>query len=177
MEVSHGTGTTSGRNVTHDATVRIDRSWPPREQARRIGQALNAGSVVDNVEIARGLELRWDSPPGPQNIYPNEHIVQPLVFGRHLYGYTVPAWTGSHPAPSDKHDVFIQLLRTILPLEPLQRHGEPVSASTVQSISLTLVPNHPVQGRMPFAMIHADRPMTGGASGVRVAGLIRDNQG
>jgi hypothetical protein len=159
-----------------DPTIRIDRSMAPQQQARAIGRALNREFVVAGVRVARGYELRWDRPPSNVNIYPREHIVQPLVFGSGLYGYTVPFWTGSMPAPSQKHDVFIQLLRTDLPLEPLERDGEPASDPHVETVELHLVPNHPLQGLMPYAEIvsafEADDPL----ADILSAGLTRDNR-
>jgi hypothetical protein len=57
---------------------------------------------------------------------------------------------------------------------PVPRLGQPHRSSPLLRTA-QLVPNHPLQGRMSFAMIHAVRAIDGEASGIRVAGLTRDN--
>jgi hypothetical protein len=154
--------------------VRISDAMSPHAQARAITKALDAGKTVSNVRVAIGSELRWKIPPTGLNIYVNAHVVQPLVFGRHLYGYTFAVWAESHPDPSEKHDVFIQLLRTDLPLLPLpHRDGMPQRHTAITS--LRLVPNHPLQGLMPYAVITSMGPQHKPPPPYDAAGLIRGN--
>jgi hypothetical protein len=87
-------GSSAASNPVHDSAqepaastarvVRISGGMSPHAQARVIANALNAGQTVTDVRVAIGSELRWKIPPSSVNIYPNTHVVQPLVFGHHL---------------------------------------------------------------------------------------------
>jgi hypothetical protein len=172
---ARGPGPASHPAAVTATAVRIDASTSPHAQARAIATALNAGKTVSNVGVAVGSQLRWTRPPSMENIYPNEHVVQPLVFGRHLYGYTVAAWTGSMPAPSQEHDVFVQLLRTNRPLLPLPPRAGMFRRHTVTG-ALRLVPHHPLRGLMPYAVIASIGPQHAPPPPVAAAGLTRDNR-
>jgi hypothetical protein len=160
--------------ATKAIVVRISDDLSPHAQARAIAIALDAGKTVSNVRVAVGSELRWKRPPSNVNIYLREHVVQPLVFGHHLYGYTVASWTGSHPAPFQKHDLFIQLLRTDLPLLPLP-HRDGMPQRHIAITSLRRVPNHPLQGAMPYTVITSIGPRHEPPPPYNAAGLTREN--
>jgi hypothetical protein len=136
----------------------------PAEEAKEIGQALNAGYSVANLQVAFGYSIQWKQlKHNHENIYPNSHITQPIVFGDGVYGFVVGAWTGSMAGPAAKHKVGITVFRTELPLTPLTVNGEPA--------------RHPHIGPAVVQLVLPPQPRRNpGACVMEVPGTIHDQQ-
>jgi hypothetical protein len=126
----------------------------PVEEAREIGQALNAGySVGGNLHVAYGYEIRWKQPKhNHTNIYPNSHIEQPFVFDDGVYGFVVGGWTGSMATRAQRHTVSITVFRTGLPLTPMTVEGKPVRHPHIGHAVVQLV-RPPQPPRVPGAYV------------------------
>jgi hypothetical protein len=77
------------------------------------------------------------------------------------------------PAASQKHDVFIQLLRTSLPQQ--LPHAAGMSQRHTMTGGTSTRAHHPLRGLMPYVVITSVGPQQAPPPPVAAAGLTRDN--